>query len=726
MLSKQEYTVLLVDDSPEDLATYQRYLGRDRSKSYRMHTAVYAADALHFCESHWPDVILLDFILPDLNGSQFIEALQQRAQGRPLPAIIVLTGQGDEEIAVTLMKQGVEDYLLKHKLTEQALQSTLQQVLERIEWQQALKIQQQWQRVLTETALRIRRSIDLNEILQTGVDEIARFLDGDRVIVYQLAPDGSGKVVAEAVDPQWSSTLALQVVDTCFADTRIEMYQRGHHKAIEDIDRAGLSECYVSFLTQLQVRAELVVPILLTADASAELSRLWGLLIVHQCRSTRYWTDEVVTFLDQLGVQLANGIQQAELLAKLNQELLQRERTEQSLHRQTLEQEGLIRALAETTTLLQQRNQELNLFVAIATDGIIVRDFDNRIRFWNNGAERIYGWNAAEAIDRDATMLFYRDPLPVETTAFDTVLQQGEWQGELQKIAKNGRRVIVQSRWTLVRDENDNPKQILSVDTDITEKKQLEQQFLRAQRLESLGTLASGIAHDLNNILTPILAAAQLLPLRLTQIDDRSRSLLRMLEESAKRGTDLVKQILSFARGSDGTRSSVQISNILAEVVDVAQQTFPTSLSKSIEISLDLPSELWTVAADATQLHQVLMNLMVNARDAMSEGGILTVTAENLVLDENYSKRNIEARVGPYVTVAVTDTGAGIPPAVLDRIFEPFFTTKTQGKGTGLGLSTTLGIIKSHGGFITVDSELGQGTCFKIYLPAERELIIDN
>ncbi|MFB2937874.1 response regulator [Aerosakkonemataceae cyanobacterium BLCC-F154] len=274
-------------------------------------------------------------------------------------------------------------------------------------------------------------------------------------------------------------------------------------------------------------------------------------------------------------------------------------------------------------------------------------------------------------------------------------------------------------RWIAVKcslfcNQSGKPVRMIGVHIDITEKKQLEAQFLRAQRLESLGTLASGIAHDLNNILTPILAVVQLLPLKLPNLNDNTQQLLKTLESSAQRGADLIKQILSFARGVEGKRVNLQIHHLLFEIEQIIQQTLP----KSIEINSNIPTNLWTISGDTTQLHQVFMNLCVNARDAMPEGGILQIVAQNFMVDEQYARMHLDAKVGAYVVVTVADTGMGIPPDILNRVFDPFFTTKDVGKGTGLGLSAVLGIAKSHGGFIDVQSEVNKGSLFKVFLPA--------
>jgi signal transduction histidine kinase/CheY-like chemotaxis protein len=297
-----------------------------------------------------------------------------------------------------------------------------------------------------------------------------------------------------------------------------------------------------------------------------------------------------------------------------------------------------------------------------------------------------------------------------ETTRI--TIEKGKWNGELRHVTKDGREVIVEGYWTLVRDAEGRPKTIFAINTDITEKKKLEAQFLRAQRLESVGTLASGIAHDLNNILSPILMGTQMLQMRLE--GEADRRLLGVMQANAERGAEMIKQVLSFAKGLGGERVLVQPKHLIREIAKVVEETFP----KSIRISRRAPEGLWATSGDPTQLQQVLMNLCVNARDAMPGGGELAIEAENRELDEIYAGMLKGATPGKYVLVTVSDTGEGIPPEIIDRIFDPFFTTKEHGQGTGLGLATVQGIVTSHGGFITVESQPGRGTSFKIYLPA--------
>jgi len=359
----------------------------------------------------------------------------------------------------------------------------------------------------------------------------------------------------------------------------------------------------------------------------------------------------------------------------------------------------------------EARTREQVALIDEARDAIVVCGLDNVIQFWSKGAERIYGWTEAQALGRAQSDLLGVDPA-IFAEANRTVREKEEWKGEIRKSARDGRALTVSARWTLLRDREGGPRSILTIDTDVTDRKLLEQQFLRAQRLESIGTLAGGIAHDLNNLLAPIVMGVGLL--REYEPAESTQAVIRIIERSAKRGTDLVQQVLSFARGVEGARLSVHLRHVIREVEAMMESTFP----KNIELASHTDSDLGLVQGDPTQLNQVLLNLCVNARDAMPNGGTLSVTATNTAIDEQYAVMNHGVTPGRYVRLEVKDTGTGIPPAVLERIFEPFFTTKELGKGTGLGLSTVMGIVRSHGGFVHVASQPGQGSTFSVYLPA--------
>jgi PAS domain S-box-containing protein len=362
--------------------------------------------------------------------------------------------------------------------------------------------------------------------------------------------------------------------------------------------------------------------------------------------------------------------------------------------------------------LSEEKIREQATLLDVARDAIMVRDLEHRVMYWNRSAERLYGWTAEEAVGKNALGFLFRGEVSPVFEAHKDVIEKGEWTGELHQVTKDGREITVDSHWTIVRDEEGRPKSIFIVNTDITEKKRLESEFLRSQRMESIGTLAGGIAHDLNNVFQPIMMVSQLLRMRFS--DEKSIGLIETLEASAERGANLVRQVLSFARGAEGEHSIIQVRHIISEIDKILKETFP----KSIEITTDVPKNLWPISADPTQFHQVMMNLCVNARDAMPNGGALKIHARDFIADENYARMNIEAKAGPYIVIDVTDSGVGIPSEIIDRIFEPFFTTKEPGKGTGLGLSTVFRIVKDHGGFVRVYSEVGKGTKFSVYLPA--------
>lgn len=368
--------------------------------------------------------------------------------------------------------------------------------------------------------------------------------------------------------------------------------------------------------------------------------------------------------------------------------------------------------------LATDKIEEQATLLDIAPDAIFVCDLEDRILYWNQGAEHLYGWTAAETICQKAHELLREDPAQLQAI-MTILLDQGDWQGEMTKVTKTGDRGIVSSRWTLVRDEADQPKYILNVNTDITDQKKLEAQIFQSQKLESLGRLATGIAHDLNNVLTPILTVAQVLRLRQPALDDKSLELLQLLETSARRGAGMVKQILTVTRREPSTRQAVNLDAALQEVLTIVQRSFP----KQIQINCQWPTlsnpqlAVYTVWADPTELHQVLMNLCINARDAMPEGGTLTITAEDIFIDAATAAKDLDAKEGDYILVSIADTGVGIAPEMLDRIFDPFFTTKEVGKGTGLGLAIVLGIVKNTGGFLQIQSQIDHGTTVKVYLP---------
>lgn len=375
--------------------------------------------------------------------------------------------------------------------------------------------------------------------------------------------------------------------------------------------------------------------------------------------------------------------------------------------RYAVEREAAERRIREQAQLLDR-----------ARDAILAYDMDGQVIYWNEGAERLTGWSKDEILGEWAHKCLY-DPEEEDKLqqCHETMMETGEWMGELRMRTEDGDERIVESRWTLVRDADGTPKHVLVINTDVTERKRLEKQFLRSQRMESIGRLVGGIAHDLGNLLMPISLGVKVLRRRLEQADEKIEKTLSMIQKSAERGGNMVEQVLAFARGVEGERVALQVDAIVEEIEGITDETFPESIDVHVDVADDLPQ----VVGDATQIQQVLMNLCVNARDAMPDGGTLSIEAHPVDLSTDEAERTLDAEPGPYVCVRVADTGTGMSDDVVDKIFEPFFSTKEEGDGTGLGLSTAYSIIQSHDGFIDVASDEGEGTTFWVYLPVSED-----
>ncbi|MBK9248259.1 MAG: PAS domain S-box protein [Ignavibacteria bacterium] len=370
--------------------------------------------------------------------------------------------------------------------------------------------------------------------------------------------------------------------------------------------------------------------------------------------------------------------------------------------------------------IAEEKLREQADLLELVPDAIIVRNLDDKITYWSKGAERMYGFTSAEALGKFGPDLIGIGELEDFNSASTELYAKGSWTGDFRQRTKDGKIILVQSRWKLVRNAADEPISILVTSTDITERKSLEQQLFRAQRLESIGALASGIAHDLNNILTPVILGMELIKLKLP--DEASRKRIETIISTVQRGSGLIGQVLSFARAQD-ERESINIKYIIDEVAKIARETFP----REIDVTLNLPSEDLMVNCNATQLHQIIMNLCINARDAMIEkGGTLSIEAGYIVASESLINKYMDAKPGMYVYIVVRDTGKGIPHELQDKIFEPFYTTKEVGKGTGIGLTTVFTIVRNLGGFIGLYSEVNVGTAFSIYIPAEHQKLTEE
>jgi PAS domain S-box-containing protein len=370
-----------------------------------------------------------------------------------------------------------------------------------------------------------------------------------------------------------------------------------------------------------------------------------------------------------------------------------------------------------TEAQLKSKSEQLEEFShALGLGPAMVRTLDDEVIFWGEGVEKLYGWPAKEAIGRASRELLATEfPLPMPEI-LNELRKTGWWQGELQHTHKDGRRLVVASQWVLHRRDDGDPVSILQFDWDLTETRRarsmIEEREARAQKMEAIGQLTGGIAHDFNNLLTVISGNLEILDRRIDDADDRE--ILRDAREASQLGAELAKRLLAFGRRQPLQPRLTDLNALVGGMIDLLKR----SLGETIVIDTRLASGLPMIMVDPGQVESALLNLSVNARDAMPKGGHLAIETATVDLDEDDAAAYSEVAPGRYVTLAVTDTGSGMTPEVRERAFEPFYTTKGPGAGSGLGLSMVYGFVKQSGGHVQLYSEPGMGTTVRLYLPA--------
>lgn len=673
-------TILIVDDSPEDRELYRQYLLRDRQYSYTILEASLAEEGLELWQKHRPDVVLLDYCLPDFDGLEFLSRLQSLVQQPCLPVIIV-TALGNEAIVHQAIEAGAQDYLVKGNISPEELRLSIGRTITTVNLHAQLQQQLERERMTRHISQQIHQSLEIDEILQTTVTEVRQFLQTDRVIVFKLQPDGNGTVVAESVDSAWQTILFSHLYDPCFTEGYEELYRQGRVMAKSDLYDGSVTPCYVEFLAQFQVRAILVVPILRN-------DQLWGLLIAHHCAAVRSWQSMEIELLQQLAIHLGIALQQANAYSQLEQQ-----------------SEARYRAIVEDQT---------ELIARYLPDTTIVFANTAYCRYFGLKLEEILGKSYNPAIfeqdrERVAQLVNSMNPENPTVTIENRVIVNGE------------------IRWTqwvnrMLFDKQGKFSEFQSVGRDITVLKEAEAQLLHSSERISLANaelaraarlkdeFLANMSHELRTPLNSILGLTEtLLEELFGSLTNQQRQFIQTIGQSGEHLLALINDILDLAKIESGKMelelSSVELHSICASSLAFFKQQ---AQHKEIQLSCKIAPEICEIEADERRLLQVLVNLLSNAVKFTPDRG--RVELEVRMKSEQQA-----------VELRVKDSGIGIPPENLIQIFQPFIqldsSLSRRYDGTGLGLSIVQRIVNLHGGSIRVESEVGQGSCFTVTLP---------
>jgi len=705
-LFHRQLTVLIVVNNECDRAVYRRYIQADNTNEYQFFETDNIKEGISLWRSHIPDVMLLDFNLQDGDGLELLERISSKIVDPKLP-VIMLAGYDDGMIAANAIMLGAEDYLVKDEISAISLRRTIYRLLDRFTLFNKLLRSQKQESLIAEIALRVRQSLDLTKIYEVIVQDVKKFLNADRTVIYRFNPNMSGTIVAEAVETPWEASIHLNIVDTCFRDSLGGEYRQGRIFAASDIHNANLSPCHIQLLERFQVKANLVVPILLP-ESSADLehpntnetSSLWGLLIVHQCSTTRSWEDVDLRLLRQLSVQLAIAIQQAELyqnLQKLNASLEEK--------------------VQQRTTELRQNEELLRVSFENAPVGMATLDLEGRFLTVNQGICETYGYAPEELLQMSTIDITHPDSIEL-TLASLRKLFVGEICNlalEKQYIHKNGTIIDAISRVSLIRGIENNPIQFVISVEDVTEKNQNEAKLAAAKVSEASNKAKSeflaAMSHELRTPMNAVIGMAGLL--NTTLLSSQQLQFVSGIRQGGKVLLSVINEILDFSQIESGTieleEHPFDLRNCIEEILDLmSAQAAEKSLELSALIDLDVPQQ---IISDSSCLRKILVNLIGNAIKFTKKGEIaITVNSSLSDPDENIYQLDFTVR----------DTGVGIAPESINRLFKAFSQADSsitrQYGGTGLGLAISKELCILMGGEMKVESELGEGTTFRFFI----------
>ena len=689
-MNVRQYNILIVEDSPEDREVYYRYLSKEVAYSYQIVEAECGEDGLKKLASVQPDLVLLDYLLPDLTGLEFIEEL--KTQKCQIPPVIMVSGQGNETIAVEAMKNGVKDYLIKGRLAPETLLASVKNVLQQHSLQTLLTKNTHQQQLIAETALRIRQTLDLSTILNTAVEEVQLLLNCDRVMIYRFASDMSGDIVAESVRCGWTKSLGMKIIDTCFKDKNARGYEKGKILAVDNIYEQEFSKCHLQLLENFQVKANVIVPILLAKSPNhSPSSCLWGLLIAHQCRHTRHWETDEIELLDKLAVQLAIAIQQAELINNLQCELQKRKQLEAELARlvQVLEASEDYIGLATVNSQVIWNNPRMKQIIGVYDDTEL-----NKLS--------IAQYHPAWALEI------------VKEIGIPTAIERGSWLGETALMTQDNREIPVSQLIVAHKSSDGEVDYISTVMRDLSNRKRIESSLKeRAEELEwlnaelvkttlllkkrnqELDNFAYITSHDLKAPLRAIANLATWLGEDLEgQIPEENQEQLHLMQSRVQRMDNLIQGLLEYSRaGRKKTKvRSVDVSDLIRETIDL--------LSPPPQFEIFIASNMPTLKTETVLLQQVFSHVISNAvKYHHREKGKITISVKD---------------IGQFYEFAIADDGPGIDSQYHERVFRIFQTLQARDtiESTGVGLSIVKKIVESKGGTVRLESQLGEGTTF--------------